>query len=179
MKGNRKILTWEIAGFFFIVVFGSLLHFTYEWSHFSKIVAYFSAVNESTWEHLKLAFFPALIFAIVEYTFTKNESENFLFAKTISFYIMPITIIILFYGYLSIFKSDSLFWDILIFILAVLFGQIASYKILVSKSLPKIYHKLALGLFIVIFLSFSLFTYFPPKVFLVKDPITGGYGFVK
>jgi hypothetical protein len=53
-KGS-KILRLEVVGFLFVVIFGSLLHFTFEFSHYSKLVAYFSAVNESTWEHLKLA----------------------------------------------------------------------------------------------------------------------------
>ncbi len=38
-----------------ITILGSVLHFTYEWTGQNKFVAYFAAVNESTWEHIKLA----------------------------------------------------------------------------------------------------------------------------
>ena len=52
---------WQKIGFFFTVVFGVLLHFLYEWSYNSVWIAPFSGVNESTWEHMKLLFFPMFI----------------------------------------------------------------------------------------------------------------------
>ena len=36
-----------------------------------------AAVNESTWEHFKMAFWPGLIFALIEYPFLKEETNNF------------------------------------------------------------------------------------------------------
>lgn len=51
-------LKTNLFRFIFISVLGVLLHFTYEWSGDNAVVGLFSAVNESTWEHLKLLFFP-------------------------------------------------------------------------------------------------------------------------
>ena len=178
-KGKQrgsKILRLEVVGFLFVVIFGSLLHFTFEFSHYSKLVAYFSAVNESTWEHLKLAFFPSLIFGIFEYFFVKDEVRNYFFAEVVNLYIAPILIIVLFYGYLATFKSHSLVWDIFTFVFAVFVGRFVRYKILTAKKLSDFFDKLSLVLFVIIFVSFSLFTYLPPKFFLFKDPITGNYG---
>lgn len=53
--------------FFFISILGVLLHFTYEWSNDNPAVGLFSAVNESTWEHLKLIFFPMLLLTMIEF----------------------------------------------------------------------------------------------------------------
>ena len=53
--------------FFFISILGVLLHFTYEWSNDNPAVGLFSAVNESTWEHLKLIFFPMLLLTTMEF----------------------------------------------------------------------------------------------------------------
>lgn len=179
MSERKIILKWQFFSFLFIVIFGSLLHFLFEWSKNSIIVAYFAAVNESVWEHLKLAFFPALLFSIIEYPYVKKYSKNYFLSKTISFYIMPITIIVLFYAYLLVFKSDSLIWDIFTFIFAVFLGEFIAYKFLTKeKDLGKIYKNLSIILFLIIFVLFSLFTYFPPKNILFKDPITGGYGIV-
>ena len=47
-------LKTNLFRFIFISVLGVLLHFTYEWSGDNAVVGLFSAVNESTWEHLKL-----------------------------------------------------------------------------------------------------------------------------
>lgn len=171
---SKRIFKLEFVGFVFIVLAGSLLHFVFEWSGSRTWVALFAAVNESTWEHLKLAFYPAVLFSIVEFPFFKDMTKNFLVAKTVSFYVMPISIIILFYGYMLVLKEDSLFWDILTFILAIAAGQFVSYRILISRKLPELIQKASVVFLVLISLSFLLFTYFPLHNFLFKDPITGG-----
>lgn len=66
MKKNN-ILRFTIFSGIFVMILGTLLHFTFEWSGNSTFVASFSAVNESTWEHLKLLFFPMLLTTILGY----------------------------------------------------------------------------------------------------------------
>ena len=63
-----KIKTWQIITVIICLILGTLLHFTYEWSGENPIIALFSAVNESIWEHLKLAFYPM---------FSIHINENF------------------------------------------------------------------------------------------------------
>ena len=70
-----KIKNWFIIVVLVCLVLGTLLHFTYEWSGEDKIVAIYSAVNESTWEHLKLVFYPMTIMAIIG-TFVMNKQKN-------------------------------------------------------------------------------------------------------
>jgi hypothetical protein len=83
-KAERKpAFGYELMGIIFIVILGSLLHFTFELSGHQPLVGMFSAVNESVWEHLKLGFWPALAYAIVEYRCLKKLTNNFLFAKTV------------------------------------------------------------------------------------------------
>jgi len=176
---KRNVARVEIFGFFFIVIIGSLLHFVFEWSGGRTWVAIFAAVNESTWEHLKLVFYPALVFSILEYPFLKRKTSNFFFAKIVSFYVMPIVIIVLFYGYLAIFKEDSLFWDILVFVVAVAAGQYANFKILTMKKLDRKYKIISIILFFLILVPFLTLTYFPPQNILFKDPLTGGFGIIK
>ena len=62
---SSKILKYQIFSAFFTIILGTLFHFTYEWSGNNAFVGTFSSVNESTWEHLKLTFFPMLITAII------------------------------------------------------------------------------------------------------------------
>ena len=70
-----KISIWQFFGFGFTSLFGTLLHFLYEWTGKNNFTALFSGVNESTWEHMKLLFFPLLIFSIIEYyIFGRNET---------------------------------------------------------------------------------------------------------
>ena len=62
---QNKVLKFQIFSAIFGIVLGTLLHFAFEWSNKSNLIAAFSSVNESTWEHLKLAFFPMLISTII------------------------------------------------------------------------------------------------------------------
>jgi len=172
---KRPFLVYELVGIIFIIILGSLLHFTFELSDNQPVVGIFSAVNESVWEHLKLAFWPALLFAIIEYRPLKS-SDNFLFAKGIGIYLMPTIIMVLFYSYTAILGESVFAMDILIFIIAVVIGQFASYKLLTSKEFPKTWGRISLIALIILAVLFVIFTFYPPHLLIFRDPITGGYG---
>ena len=55
---NEKIKNYQIFSVIFIFILGTLLHFTYDLSNGNQIIATFSSINESVWEHLKLLYFP-------------------------------------------------------------------------------------------------------------------------
>ena len=48
---------YTITGAISVFVLGTLSHFFFQWSNDNLIVGLFSAVNESTWEHMKLIFY--------------------------------------------------------------------------------------------------------------------------
>ena len=86
---NKKILKWELIGILVISLLGSVLHFVFDWSGQLASVGAIAAVNESVWEHLKLAYWPTLVYAVVEYKFIRGSTSNFLFAKAVSIFIPP------------------------------------------------------------------------------------------
>ena len=59
MKKRTRIFL--AAGFVFLCVAGSLLHFFYGFTGKDPLAGLVSPVNESPWEHLKLLYFPALL----------------------------------------------------------------------------------------------------------------------
>ena len=177
---KNKLLLWEIGGFFFIGLVGASLHFTYELNNFSSnVVAYFSAVNESTWEHLKMTFFPGLVFTLVEYTYIRDKANNYLIAKTASLFLMPFVIVAGWYLYAPAVGRSLYPVDLTLFYIAVFIGQFTSYKLLSRPPLEEKYNSYAKVLFTLMFVAFSMFTFFPPKMFLfehfdLKD--TGQFG---
>jgi hypothetical protein len=174
---DRKLaFGYELAGIVFIVIVGSLLHFTFELSGQHPVVGAFSAVNESVWEHLKLGFWPALVWALIEYRSVKNSTNNFFFAKTVGIYLIPIVIPILFYSYTAILGDSVLIIDILTFVVAVIVGQLASYKLLTHGELPDMLNTIALVALVLLGIAFVLFTFDPPHLPLFRDPVTGEYG---
>lgn len=173
---KKNILAYELIGIFFIIILGSLLHFTFAWSGKNNLVAIFSAVNESVWEHLKLSFWPTLLYLIIEYKKLKSVN-NFLLAKVFSVVLMPILVIAFFYLYTALIE-DNLFVDILIFVIAVIVGQLASYRILKLIKMPGLFENISLIILFILITIFITFTFYPPKIFLFADPTSSNYGII-
>ena len=55
---EKRWRTWETVGLLVVLAAGNLLHFIYDWTGQSPIAAPLAAVNESTWEHMKLFITP-------------------------------------------------------------------------------------------------------------------------
>lgn len=175
MKDNIK--KWYIVGTVFIILFGSLLHFVYEWSGNNAFVGIFGAVNESTWEHLKLLFWSSFIFSIIEYIFIGNNFNNYITAKAISFYVGLLLIVSLFYTYTGVIGDNCLVMDISIFIISVIISQYIGYKItVVNSDVSSKSNFISLIAIVLLVLAFVFFTFIPPKIPFLKDPITGEYG---
>jgi len=165
-----------MTGILIIIIAGALLHFVYEWSGEIRPVGIIAGVNESVWEHLKIAFWPAFFYGLIEFFNFGKYLKSFVFAKSIGIFIMPVTIVVLFYLYTAVIE-DALVWDILIFVIAVILGQITSYRIIKSGLFPEWTTILGAILIVVMIAAFSTLTYFAFQNPLFIDSETGGYGF--
>lgn len=165
----------EIIGTIFIIVIGCISHFLYDWLHHNKIMGYFAAVNESTWEHLKLVIMPTFLWLIVEYHFY-YDNLNLFFARFISLLVMLLIIPLIFYSYTHFTKKPILFIDICSFIFSIVVGQLVFCKLInINISSLFLKHIGIIGL-LLIFFAYIMNTYAPQKNFLYKDPITKKYG---
>lgn len=124
MKAKNK----SIIGFFVILILGILLHFTYDWSGENVIVSFFSAVNESPWEHLKLLFWPALFYSIYEYFAYGKERKDFFAIKMTAILSALIFILTFFYTYSGILGFNLFLLDIFDFVMADFIFCYLSYK---------------------------------------------------
>jgi len=168
-----RIFAWELAGFAFIVILGIPLHSGFAWCGHYPGIAWLTPVNESTWEHFKLCFWPGLVFALVEMKAFGATADSFWRAKALGLLSMPVAIILFFYGYTAFLGHHVLAADILIFIAAVAIGQAISYRFLKSAASRSRWWSTVVT---ALALAFVWFTYDPPRLFLFKDPITGEYG---
>jgi hypothetical protein len=173
---KAKILTWEIAGAVLISLAGSLFHFVFEFFNKWPPLALIAAVNESTWEHLKLAFWPALVYALIEWRFFGRQMKNFWVAKAAGVLAMPLVIISVFYGYTALAGHNFLWADISLFVLAVFAGQMLSYRILLGRPFPSGANIAASIVLALMLAAFLFLTFFPPHLSLFSDPRTGQYG---
>ena len=130
---NNKIIKLEIIAIIVILILGTLLHFTYEWSGDNLFVGSFSAVNESVWEHLKLVFYPMLLMGIINYFLLKGHVNNYIEAKAIGIFVAISFIIVFFFTYVGILGTNFFILDILSFILSVSLGEWVSYKLMTRE----------------------------------------------
>lgn len=173
---EKKILHWELLGVLFILTFGTTLHFWFEWTGYWRPVVIIAAVNESTWEHFKMAFWPTFFWGLLEYFLWGRTKKNFVISKSSGLLIMPVITAFLFYGY-TVFWHHNLPADIAVFIASVAGGQMLSLYILrIDRILPHVLSIFSfIGIFIMVFL-FSTLSYFPRENFLFAHPETGEYG---
>ena len=102
---NNIVKIFAIIAFIITSILGVLLHFAYDFSGRNIIIGLFTPVNESTWEHLKLLFFPAIACMIIGIFIIKPQLNriplyiNGFFISTITGLLL---IIVLFYTYTDI-----------------------------------------------------------------------------
>ena len=174
---KEKVLKAQLIVSLFSLIFGTLLHFTYEWSGENLFIGSFSAVNESVWEHLKLVFFPMVIATIIEYFFIKKDVNNYLEAKTIGIFVAISFIVVGFFTYSGIIGTSIVFIDILLFVLSIILGEYVAYKLMKRDDESTVLtESLSAIILIFLFMCFVIFTYLPPEVNLFRDVTTGIYG---
>lgn len=173
---DRRGLAWELGGVVPIILVGSLLHFSFDWSNQWTPIALVAAVNESVWEHLKLAFWPMLGWALIERRFLDTPSGAFWAAKSIGLLIASTSIVAIFFTYVAILGRNVLILDLATYGLSVTLGQVASAALVSATSVRPILRRAALLLLAVQIVASSTLTYFPPQWELFRDPRDGSYG---
>lgn len=153
---------WEIADFIFIVLAGSLLHFVYGWSGERAAVGVFSPINESVWEHLKLLYFPALVFGGIEYIFLRKRTRSLITAKAVGILIGMLFTVAAFYSYTAIAGDNFLWADIGLFVLSAAIAAYCSYHWRNSFS----GNIVGFNIMLVLFGMFVAFTFFTPDIFI-------------
>ena len=174
---KKKIGPYQLLGFSVTALGGTLLHFLYDWLGEAKWIAPFSGVNESTFEHMKLLFWPMFLFAIAE-SFFFRDREDFWCVKLKGILLGLILIPVLFYTYNGAVAKSPDWLNIAIFFISAAAVYIYETRLFnadegeVRCKSPR----LAIGALCVIALLFVVFTFATPEIDIFKDPLTGAYG---
>lgn len=119
---KRKDFPFIITAF----LLGSLWHFFYEFSDYNAFTALIAPVSESTWEHLKLIFFPLLLLGALEYEIRKPPANAFFAARFAGVLSGMLIVVVLFYVYTFALGRNYLALDILVYFIAVLMTYVIS-----------------------------------------------------
>ena len=164
-------LKYNIIAFIFIGTLGTLGHFFYEWSGQNPLIGSFFAVNESTWEHLKLLFFPTAIFSLAEYCFVKKEIRNYPASIAISLLAGMAAIVTIFYTYTGVLGKSIDFINIAIYYVALFVMLKVKNRIIENEKFGgKFATRFSVIICFVFALAFIIFTYNPPKIGIFTSP---------
>jgi hypothetical protein len=163
-----------LISFFIISIFGTLVHFTHNWFKNGLVLHFFSAVNESTWEHMKMLVAPTILVAVFQILVTDNHI-NILNGILALLVIEVISIPILFEIAKIFSKKVHLAITISIFYISIFLGLLCEYMV-IKNVILLVPEWLALVIFCFIVACFGIFTFYTPRLGIFKDPVTGRYG---
>lgn len=162
-----KSKLYIIFRFILVCGLGILSHFLYDLSGQNILVGFFTSINESTWEHLKLLFFPMVFITILETIFSKKKLKDCIPARTIGILAGMTFIIIVFYTFWGISGRLVDFVNITIYIVAVWFAFRTEKYLLNKKKLPDLC--ICIAILISITILFIIFTLHSPEVGIFYD----------
>lgn len=172
---KRSVWHWQLFGFAVTALGGTILHFLYDWLGGAIWIAPFSGINESTWEHMKLLFWPTALFAVVQ-SFFFGGYKNFWCVKLRGILLGLGLIPVLFYTYNGVIGKSPDWINIAIFFVSAAMAYLFETRMLITGTPTCASPKTALGILIVIAVLFILFTFATPKLGMFRDPLTGTYG---
>lgn len=174
---SRDLARLELAGAVVMIVLGSALHFVFDLAGGWRPLALFAAVNESIWEHLKLAFWPGVLWAAIMPLPASVARRDVFAAKGVSLLVTATLIVAIFNGYTAILGRNLLVLDISTFALAVVTGQVLSAALLTARGR---WRRALLGpgqgLLALQLAAYCLFTFFPPDHWLFIETGSGNRG---
>jgi len=157
-----------VIGFFVTTVLGIISHFVYEWTGGGFLVGLFFPVNESTWEHMKLLFFPMLLFALVAGKRMERQYPCIYNAMFTGILVGLAAIPTLFYTYSGILGYHVSWANIAVYVLSVLVAYLMVYR--VAMTCRKTDSKALRIIMYVLIAAFMIFTVYPPEIGLFQVP---------
>lgn len=168
---KKKLSRYALSGILFTSVLGTLSHFLYEWSDNNLYIGLFSPVNESVWEHMKLLFFPMLLYFVFEKLMLENISPSRFCHNAIALLTGTFLIPVLFYTYTGILGFHLTPLDIAVFYISVAAAFLLRYFLSASgKKISRIHCLWLTALILLIFICFLIFTSCPPDIGLFQIP---------
>ena len=172
---KRSFGLWQLMGFAVTSLLGTLLHFLYDWLSETMLVAPFSGVNESTWEHMKLLFWPMLLYAAVQSFFFK-DTKSFWCIKLRGILLGLILIPVLFYTYNGVIGKSPDWINISIFFICAAAAYIYETRRFNNGTAVCKNGRYSLLTLCLIAALFVAFTFLTPMLGIFRDPLTGAYG---
>lgn len=165
----KHLKHYTIIGIIFVIIAGTLAHFLYDWTGNNPIVGLFTPINESVWEHMKLLFFPMLIYSLIMILKFHRKYSCITSALCFGILVGAFLIPLFYYTYTFILNKNVFILDIGAFIASIVIAFWLSYRLTLSCRLES-YTSLLCIMVCLLFACFLAFTYRPPNITIFQDP---------
>jgi hypothetical protein len=171
---------WMLLGIPVLFIVASPLHFLFDWSGKNMIAGLFTPVNESPWEHLKLTFWPILVWWTLGYLLFSRRKERvfgrYAVSCAVSAFVSTVFVAAFFYTYTGALGVESLIVDIISLFLGLFLSIILAQHVY-KRTKPGLFAAfIAVVIIMIMAAAFLFFTFTPPHLPIFKDPPTGTYG---
>lgn len=165
---NKEKVRETVAGIIFTSIVGTLSHFVYDWTNSNAIAGLLTPVNESTWEHIKLLFFPMLVYTIYKGITAKENRLSTISSLTAGNLTGCLLIPVLFYTYSGSLGYNLTPADIAIFYISVLAAFCTAFRLRLKRRTDRFAVPL-IACALILAVLFFIFTSSPPSIALFKS----------
>lgn len=162
-----------------LLLVGTLMHFTYEFFNNNYIIGLVTPVNESVFEHLKLAIFPIFLWWLLFYYLKRRkydlDKNKWFLSCCISMFLATIIIPSIFYMIKYGVGKEGMLINIFALYIGIFIGQFIGYYSYNHNFKCKFSNLITLFMIAL----FIVLTIVPPKIPLFEDPKNHTYGIHK
>ena len=158
-----------IIGAVVTIILGTVSHFVYDWTGGNFLAGLFFPVNESTWEHMKLLFFPMLAYALVAGKKLEEEYPCIYNAMFTGILVGLALIPVIFYTYTGVLGFNVDWINIALYVISVLTAYYVVYR--VAEKCTKGDSKVLRYVMYALLLAFMIFSVYPPKLGIFVSPV--------
>lgn len=176
-ESYHSVRRYHLIGIVVLSMVASPLHFIYEWLGENIVIGMFAPISESVWEHMKLSFWPTLVWWAVGYFLYRKklnlDARRWFFASFFALLLTPLMVIGTFYTMEAGFGIESLIVDIITLFIAIAIGQLVAIHVYRHKEQPSTFSFIAMAGVAVLFGALLIaFTFVQPDfpMFQVHGP---------
>ena len=159
---------YQWIGLVVISILSIPLHFTYEWLGKLAVVGMFTPINESIWEHLKLVYWPMLLWWGIGYLIFREKKQlspiKWLTAATVSVILTMVIIVGWYYTWTSGIGISNTVIDVGSLFIAVPIAQFVAIHVYRVVQTRRVYQILSMILWLLFAAMFIYFTFVTPDM---------------
>jgi len=169
----KFVRLYHFIGIFVILSIAGPLHFAYEWSGENFFISLVAPVNESIWEHLKMVYWPTLLWWVLGYALFRRRSRlsgmRWGQSMAVSIIFGMLVIVLWYYTWAGAFAIEAS-WVNFSSMVSVVIGQLLAIHVYRVAKPRWVYF--VPGMIIVVSLAFmsGFFTYYPPALPMFVSP---------